>query len=101
MPERHISKSDVTGNHCLQVNDCCHVDSPAHKFCYRHQTITTTELITKALNIPVEKIEQTFQSRLGKDPWLLPSTQERLPQLPGEGIKKLVGCLPCFCKRLS
>ena len=96
LPERHIFKTDVTGNHCLKVNDCCHVASPAHKFCYRHQTITTTELIIKALNIPKEKAEQTYQSRLGRDPWLLPSTQERLPQLPKEGIKKLVVVSPAF-----
>jgi ferrochelatase len=96
LPERHIKKSDVTGNHCLQVNRCCHIDSPAHKFCYRHQTITTTELVMKALNIPQEKAEQTYQSRLGRDPWLLPSTQERLPQLPKEGIKRLVVVCPAF-----
>ncbi len=96
LPERHIMKSDVTGHHCLQVNRCCHIDSPAHKFCYRHQTITTTELVTNALNIPQEKVEQTYQSRLGRDPWLLPSTQERLPQLPKEGIKKLLVVCPAF-----
>jgi ferrochelatase len=96
LPERHIMKSDITGQHCLQVNRCCHIDSPAHKFCYRHQTITTTELVIKALNIPQEKVEQTYQSRLGRDPWLLPSTQERLPQLPSEGIKKLLVVCPAF-----
>jgi len=96
LPERHIRKSDITGNHCLQVNDCCRVNSPAHKFCYRHQTITTTELVCKELQIPKEKAEQTYQSRLGRDPWLLPSTQERLPQLPNEGIKKLLVVSPAF-----
>jgi ferrochelatase len=96
LPERHIIKSDITGRHCLQVNDCCHVDSPAHRFCYRHQTYMTTELVAKSLNIPKEKIEQTYQSRLGRDPWLLPSTQERLPLLPGEGIKKLLVVCPAF-----
>ncbi len=96
LPERHIKKSDVTGSHCLQVNRCCHTRSAAHKFCYRHQTITTTELVTKALKISEEKTEQSFQSRLGNDPWLLPSTQERLPQLPKEGIKKLMVVCPAF-----
>lgn len=96
LPERHIKKSDVTHAHCLQVSDCCHKDSVAHKFCYRHQTITTTELVSQALQIPSQKIEQTFQSRLGRDPWLLPSTQERLPQLPKEGIKKLLVVCPAF-----
>ena len=96
VPERHIRKSDITGQHCLQVNRCCHIASPTHKFCYRHQTIVTTELVTKTLNIPEEKVEQTYQSRLGKDPWLLPSTQERLPKLPGEGVKRLLVVCPAF-----
>lgn len=96
LPERHIKKSDVTGMHCLQANRCCHIDSPAHKFCYRHQTITTTELVARQLQIPLEKVEQTYQSRLGKDPWLLPSTQERLPQLPKEGVKNLLVVCPAF-----
>lgn len=96
LPQRHILKGDITGYHCMKVNDCCHVDSPAHQFCYRHQTYMTTELVAKTLNIPKEKIEQTYQSRLGRDPWLLPSTQERLPQLPGEGINKLIVVCPAF-----
>ncbi len=96
VPERHIRKSDITGQHCLQVNRCCHIASPTHKFCYRHQTIVTTELVTKTLDIPEEKVEQTYQSRLGKDPWLLPSTQERLPNLPGEGVKRLLVVCPAF-----
>lgn len=96
LPERHIKKSDVTGCHCLKVNDCCHTNSPAHKFCYRHQTITTTELVSAALQIPVEKVEQTFQSRLGRDPWLTPATATRLTELPNEGIKKLLVVCPAF-----
>ena len=96
IPERHVMKSDVTGQHCLKINRCCHIDSPAHKFCYRHQTIKTTELIIKALNIPEEKTEQSFQSRLGRDPWLLPFTAARLTELPQEGIKKLLVVCPAF-----
>lgn len=96
IPERHIKKSDVTHHHCLQVNDCCHVASPAHAHCYRHQTITTTELIIKALNLPKEKTEQTFQSRLGRDKWLLPFTAQRLTELPQEGVKKVLVACPAF-----
>ncbi len=37
IPERHIKKSDITGCHCLQSENCCETNSPAHAFCYRHQ----------------------------------------------------------------
>ena len=78
------------------MNDCCHVPSPAHDFCYRHQTIITTEAVTKALKIPPEKVEQTFQSRLGRDPWLTPFTAVTINELPKEGIKKLLVVCPAF-----
>lgn len=96
VPERHIFKGDITGNHCLKVADCCNVDSPAHVQCYRHQTFKTTALVSKALNLPEEKVEQTFQSRLGRDKWLTPYTAQRLAQLPEEGVKKLLVACPAF-----
>lgn len=96
VPERHIRKGDITSCHCLKVNDCCHVASPAHKQCYRHQTFVTTELVTKSLNLSKEKVEQTFQSRLGRDPWLSPYTATRLAELPNESVKKLLVVCPAF-----
>jgi protoporphyrin/coproporphyrin ferrochelatase len=96
IPERHILKGDVTGCHCLRMENCCYVPSPAHEFCYRHQCIVTTELVMNALSIPREKAEQSFQSRLGRDPWLQPYTAKRLTELPKEGVKKLLVVCPAF-----
>jgi ferrochelatase len=95
VPARHIKKSDITGRHCLQVENCCNIDSPAHKFCYRHQCFTTTKLITSQLNIAAGKYSISFQSRLGKG-WLEPFTDIRLEQMPGEGKKKLLIVCPAF-----
>ena len=95
IPERHIRKSDVTGCHCLQSENCCEIDSPAHVHCYRHQVFTTTKLVTEILQIPEDKYSISFQSRLGKG-WLTPFTDIRLKELPGEGIKKLLIVCPAF-----
>ncbi len=95
IPARHIHKTDITGSHCLQVNDCCNVPSPTHKFCYRHQCFTTTKLVTEALQIPANKYSVSFQSRLGKG-WLQPFTDKRLQKMPEEGIKKLLVICPAF-----
>ena len=95
IPKRHIRKSDVTGNHCLQSENCCDVASPAHAHCYRHQVFTTTRLITEILNIPKEKYSLSFQSRLGKG-WLTPFSDFRLAELPAEGKKKLLILCPAF-----
>ncbi len=95
VPARHIHKSDITGCHCLQVENCCEVPSPAHAHCYRHQVFTTTRLVAEKLNIPKNKYSVSFQSRLGKG-WLTPFTDIRLQEMPGEGTKKLLIVCPAF-----
>jgi len=95
IPERHIRKSDVTGCHCFQTENCCETPSPAHQFCYRHQVKTTTRLVTEKLKIPTDKYSISFQSRLGKG-WLEPFTDFRLAEMPKEGIKNLLILCPAF-----
>ena len=95
IPGRHVKKSDTTKSHCLQVNDCCNVNSAAHATCYRHQVFTTTKLVTQQLNIPKEKYSISFQSRLGKG-WLEPFTDICLGEMPKKGIKKLLIICPAF-----
>jgi ferrochelatase len=96
VPERHIHKGDITGQHCLKVSNCCEVASPAHARCYRHQCLASTRLVAERLQLPAGKYSTSFQSRLGRDPWLQPYTAERLAQLPGEGVKKLLVACPAF-----
>ena len=96
IPERHILKGDTTGEHCLKMENCCAVDSPAHQKCYRHQCFTTMQLTAAALNLPTSKYSISFQSRLGRDPWLKPFTDFRLKDMPNEGIKKLLVVCPAF-----
>lgn len=96
IPERHVTKCDPTGQHCLKVSNCCEVASPAHQFCYRHQCWTTTQLIGDQLGIPQSKRGFSFQSRLGRDPWLKPYTAVRLEELPKEGVKKVLVVCPAF-----
>jgi ferrochelatase len=96
VPERHIRKGDITGCHCLKVDNCCEVASPAHEYCYRHHCLVTTKLVTERLGIPKEKWTMTFQSRLGRDPWLQPYTAQTLEEMPKKGVKKLLVACPAF-----
>lgn len=96
VPERHIRKGDITGKHCLQVDDCCHAASPAHEFCYRHQVHITSELVAEKLKIPREKWSVSFQSRLGREEWLKPYTATKLEELPQQGVKRLLVACPAF-----
>lgn len=96
VPERHIYKGDITGQHCLKVAACCEKPSPAHKYCYRHQCLVTTKLVTERLGIPQGKWTMSFQSRLGREEWLKPYTAVKLEELPKQGVKNLLVVCPAF-----
>lgn len=96
IPERHLAKSDPTGCHCLKVESCCEVASPAHATCYRAQCFATTREFVKLAGVPKEKYSVSFQSRLGKDPWLKPYTDYELARLPNEGKKRMLVICPAF-----
>jgi ferrochelatase len=96
IPERHLRKSDPTGCHCLKVENCCEIASPAHATCYRAQCYATTAAFVKLAGVPKEKYSISFQSRLGKDPWLKPYTDYELPRLAQEGKKRMLVICPAF-----
>jgi ferrochelatase len=94
LPERHLRKTDPTGQHCLRSADCCATPSPAHATCYRHQVLRTTELVVQALGVPAGQHSISFQSRLGRDQWLQPATVHELERLAQAGVRRLsVLCL--------
>jgi ferrochelatase len=96
VPERQIRKTDPTKQHCLTVPNCCDAASPAHAFCYRAQCFRTARLLASQLAVPPEKWSVSFQSRLGKDPWLQPFTDHELERLGQSGVKRLVILSPAF-----
>lgn len=96
LPERHITRADPTGKHCLQSPDCCSTPSPAHATCYRHQCLRTSENLAEDLGLGPDRYMVSFQSRLGRLPWLRPYTDETLTALPGQGVRHLVVACPAF-----
>jgi ferrochelatase len=96
IPERHLKKSDPTGRHCLTVSNCCEAASPAHATCYRAQCFKTVAAFVKLAGVPAGKFSVSFQSRLGRDPWLKPYTDFELAELPKRGVKKLLVICPAF-----
>jgi ferrochelatase len=96
IPERHLRKSDPTHCHCLQKENCCEIPSEAHATCYRAQCFKTVAAFVAATNVPKEKFSVSFQSRLGKDPWLKPYTDFELAELPKRGVKKILVICPAF-----
>ena len=96
VPERHIKKSDITKSHCKIDGTCCNTPSPAHEFCYRHQCYETTKLVAKQLNLKKGTYSTSFQSRLGRDPWLQPYTDKTIDDFAKNNIKNLAVVTPAF-----
>lgn len=96
LPERHVKKLDPSGEHCLMKNNCCDVETPNNRFCYRHQCVVNTREIAKRLGLKDGSWSLSFQSRLGRDPWLKPFTDVEIPLLAKSGVKRLAVFSPAF-----
>ncbi|MDH3641113.1 MAG: ferrochelatase [Gammaproteobacteria bacterium] len=96
LPERHITSADPTGSHCLATAQCCSTPSSAHLTCYRHQVYRTSQSLAERLGIGDDQYSVSFQSRLGRLPWLTPYTDQTLAELPRRGVKRLVVACPAF-----
>jgi ferrochelatase len=96
LPERHLRKSDPTRRHCLQSPNCCETPSMAHDTCYRAQCLATVRAFVEQANIPPRKVSVSFQSRLGRDPWLRPYTDGEFQRLAQCGVKTLLVMCPAF-----
>ncbi len=74
LPERHIQKGDPYQNHCFQ----------------------TAQAIAKKIGIPDDFCSVSFQSRLGRTPWIKPYTDLVIPELIHSGKKRIVVFCPSF-----
>lgn len=96
MPERHLRKSDPTKSQCLRVADCCASPSPAHARCYRHQCLATMQAFAARFGLNGIGHSISFQSRLGRDRWMGPFTEQEIERLARSGIRKLAVICPAF-----
>lgn len=97
LPQRHMIKSDPTaGQHCLAADDCCATVGPKNRNCYRAQSFATAHALADALSLPQDGYTVSFQSRLGRTPWIKPYTDEVLVQLAQRGVKRLAVFCPAF-----
>ena len=98
LPERHVRKSDESEGqqHCLKSGSCCEELTYANRNCYRAQCVATAHGIARKLGLAREQYDITFQSRLGRDPWLQPYTDQTVEALAHRGVKRLAVFCPAF-----
>ena len=95
IPNRHLTKTDPTKNHCLKVKNCCEIESKAKPFCYKAQVLETSKLCAKKLELKDNEWGVSFQSRIGPG-WIQPFTDKELVRLAEEGIQNLDVVCPAF-----
>ncbi|MFV0339322.1 MAG: ferrochelatase [Parachlamydiaceae bacterium] len=94
LPVRQLIKADRM-NRCGE-KDCCSKAQPNPDLCYAAQCHSTGHALAKKLSLPQDCYEITFQSRLGKEPWLTPFTVDRIQALAKGGAKRLLIFCPAF-----
>ena len=72
----------------------CSPKSALNQGCYRAQCQQTTALLANELGLT--DYATSFQSRLGKTPWIKPYTDIILTELAARGIKRLAVACPSF-----
>ena len=95
LPERQL-KNTGRNNRCKCDGNCCQVITNKNQFCYSAQCYATARAIQKELSIKDEDCTVSFQSRLGKDPWIQPYTDKVLEQLLEDGKKRVLVFSPAF-----
>jgi len=97
LPERQILKaSDHYGKNTCKLGSCCESLTARNQYCYRAACFDTTRSIATKLEIPKEKYSVSFQSRLGRDPWIKPYSDHVIIEKAKQGMKKILVFSPAF-----
>ena len=89
LPENHLQKEG-----CKPVCVAACRPEGAARGCYRAQCLQTTALLANTLGLA--KYGSSFQSRLGRTPWIKPYTDHILIDLAASGMKRLAVVCPSF-----
>lgn len=96
VPEHFSMERDFSKNQCTVVGACCDASSDNHKTCYKKQCGATSAMIAEKLDIKPNAYTTAFQSRLGLEPWLQPTTKQVFEHLLKEGVKNITLVFPGF-----
>jgi ferrochelatase len=96
LPERQVRAADASGVHCLASAACCDAVSEVNRDCYRAQCFATTRSLAQALGLGPREHSLSFQSRLGRTPWIQPYTDRVLAELAARGARRLAVVCPAF-----
>jgi ferrochelatase len=94
LPVRHLQKGcKVEG---CREEDCITKCVDARQYCYRSTSYETARRVADKIGIPKEHYEVAFQSRLGREQWIMPYSDQIIKDLAAKGAKKLLMFSPAF-----
>lgn len=97
IPERHLENIQKQNNKLCTWPSCqCEKENKVQRFCYRSACFNTTKLIAEEIGLAEGKYTTSFQSRLGKSPWIKPYTDVTIEELAKKGVKNLLVVSPSF-----
>tara|TARA_Y100000768_G_scaffold334681_1_gene275524 strand:- start:157 stop:1173 length:1017 start_codon:yes stop_codon:yes gene_type:complete len=98
IPERHLTKGDVVGDHCMKVENCCDINCKSSQNCYRSNVLATSKLTADQLELADNQWMVSFQSRVSimGPAWLKPYTDIEIDKLGENGMEKIGVVCPSF-----
>jgi ferrochelatase len=96
LPERQIRRASPDETRCTMGGGCCERIDATNRHCYRAQSHHTAREIAIRAGLKPEDWSISFQSRLGRAPWIKPWTDELIPALAQRGVQRLLVSCPSF-----
>jgi ferrochelatase len=96
LPESHVTKTHRNGADCATEPGCAAAVAEHSERCYRAQCYAVARAVAQRLSLQPEKYSVSFQSRLGREPWIEPFTDVVIRELPKRGVKRLAMAMPAF-----
>jgi len=96
LPESHVRKTHKDGKDCASEPGCVKALSSHSERCYKAQCYSVARELGRRLGLAPQNYSVSFQSRLGREPWITPFTDHVIKELPRRGVKRLAIAMPAF-----
>lgn len=95
LPESHVAILPNGKTHSCLKNRCSENVTAENEGCYRSQCYFVARTLAAKLGLNEKQWSVGFQSRLGREPWIGPYTDEVVPRL-AENHKDIAVAMPAF-----
>ena len=96
IPVRHLPCANDTERECASQLHTCPDVSDKYPLCYRAHCYATSRKLAEKLELTEQQWSVSFQSRLGRTPWIKPYTDKYISDFQQKGITKLAVISPSF-----